>query len=237
MMSGRAQNRTDMDAGAIEVSAALARHGFAVLAFDARGTGESQPAPISMGYFEQRDVLGAIDFLKSGMLPYPALGHPRLIAGWGISSGATALLLAAAQESAIRAVVSDTSNADAAALLERRFVADYGLPGFLVPGGLVAAHVLYGIDFYAIHPLDAVVRIAPRPILFIQGDADPWVPRADFQALVTAARSAPHAQVQTWLVPGVHEHAQAFHVAGETYSNRVITFFETVLGQDAARAA
>lgn len=237
MIGGRGENRTDMDAGAITLSATLAHHGFAVLAFDARGTGVSQPEPLTMGYFEQRDVLGAVDFLKNGSLPYPDLGRPRIIAGWGVSSGATSMLYAAAQEPAIRAVVSDTSNADAAALLERRFVADYGLPGFVVPGGLVAARLLYGVDFFAIHAGDIVGRISPRPLLFIQGDADPWVPRSDFETLVTAAQSAPDAHVQTWIVPGVHEHAQAFHVAGDTYSNRVIQFFATALGPDASHPA
>src|SRR5438874_9913511 len=44
-------------------------HGLAVLAFDMRGAGESTPAPLSMGTLEQRDVLGAVDFLRSGPIP------------------------------------------------------------------------------------------------------------------------------------------------------------------------
>jgi hypothetical protein len=75
------KNRTDPSAGVLEFSVALARHGFAVLALDLRGMGESQPAPLSMGYYEQRDVLGAVDFIQHGAWPYPALSRPRVIGG------------------------------------------------------------------------------------------------------------------------------------------------------------
>jgi uncharacterized protein len=65
----------------LDFSAALARAGFAVRAYDTRGTGASDPAPDSLGSFERRDVLGAVDFLRSGPMPYPALGRPRVIGG------------------------------------------------------------------------------------------------------------------------------------------------------------
>jgi pimeloyl-ACP methyl ester carboxylesterase len=106
MLHGVHSNRAALEAGLLDLSGALARRGFAVLAFDMRGQGQSAPAPISMGYFEQYDVLGAVDFLRSGPLPYPELGRPRAIGGWGISMGGSAMLLAAAREPAIRAVIA-----------------------------------------------------------------------------------------------------------------------------------
>src|SRR6266566_2396358 len=106
---GTRANRADKAAGLLKLTGEFARHGFAVLAFDMRGTGQSTPAPLSLGYFEQRDVLGAVDFLRSGPIPYPELGRPHIIAGWGVSMGAATLLLAAAQEPAIRAVISDSA--------------------------------------------------------------------------------------------------------------------------------
>ena len=85
MVHGTRTNRADKDAGLLKLSGELARHGFAILAFDMRGTGESPAAPLSLGYFEQRDVLGAVDFLRSGPLAYPDLGRPRIIGSWGVS--------------------------------------------------------------------------------------------------------------------------------------------------------
>jgi pimeloyl-ACP methyl ester carboxylesterase len=72
VVHGTRTNREDNDpvngVRILDWSADLARHGFAVLAFDMRGMGQSPPAPLSLGYFEQRDVLGAVDYLRSGPL-------------------------------------------------------------------------------------------------------------------------------------------------------------------------
>ena len=132
MVHGNRTNRADKDVGLLNLSGDLARHGFAILAFDMRGTGESPPAPLSLGYFEQRDVLGAVDYLRSGPVPYPALGRTHIIGGWGVSMGAATLLMAAAQAPAIRAVVSDCAYADIIPILEREVPKGGHLPPMLL---------------------------------------------------------------------------------------------------------
>jgi len=231
LVHGTRTNRADKDAGLLNLSGEFARHGFAVLAFDMRGTGESSPAPLSLGYFEQRDVLGAVDFLRSGPIPYSELGRPRTIAGWGVSMGAATLLLAAAQEPAIRAVISDCAYADIIPILEREIPKRGHLPPMFTPGGILAASALYGIDYYAVRPVDIVARIAPRPIFFIHGTADTYVPYANMEILAAAARTAPTASIQTWSVPGA-EHAQSFNTHTQEYIARVIAFYTNALGPD-----
>jgi fermentation-respiration switch protein FrsA (DUF1100 family) len=228
---GTRANRADKAAGLLKLTGEFARHGFAVLAFDMRGTGESPPAPLSLGYFEQRDVLGAVDFLRSGPIPYPDLGRPRIIAGWGVSMGAATLLLAAAQEPAIRAVISDSAYAEIISILEREIPKGGHLPPMFTPGALLAANALYGIDYYAVRPVDVVARIAPRPIYFIHGTADTYVPHVNMDLLAAAARTAPNASVQTWLVPGAR-HAQSFNTHTQEYITRVIAFYTNALGPD-----
>ena len=234
VVHGAQQNRTDPAAGLLDLSADFAHSGFAVLAFDMRGHGQSQPAPFSLGYFEQRDVLGAVDFLRSGPLPYPDLGRPRVIGGWGVSMGAISLLLAAGQEPAIKAIVADSAYPDIAPILERE-IPKAGAPAPFTPGGLLSAWVLYGINFYDVRPIDVVAHIAPRPIFFIQGGADTFNPPSNLGVLTAAAQAAPNASVQSWLVPGA-AHAQAFHVAGSDYVNRVVSFFTSALGPDTGAA-
>jgi pimeloyl-ACP methyl ester carboxylesterase len=236
MVHGSRQNRTDPAAGALALSAQFARHGFAVLAFDMRGMGVSPPAPFSLGYFEQRDVLGAVDFLCSGLLPYPELGRTHAIGGWGISMGAATLLLAAAREPAIQAVVSDSAYAAISPILEREVPKSASLPPLFTPGALLAAHALYGMDFYAVRPVDIVASIAPRPIFFLHGDGDDYMPPPNMGLLVDTARTASNAQVQSWLCPGVKHHAQCFHVEGAAYVTRLVTFFTAALGPDAGGA-
>jgi uncharacterized protein len=231
VVHGTWKNRSDPDAGVLELSAALARRGFAVLAFDMRGHGESAPAPLSMGIQEQRDVLGAVDFLQRGRLPYPELRRPRIIAGWGVSLGGASLLFAAAREPAIRAVVSDCAYADVTPIFEREIPMRGGLPPMFTPGAFVMGRVLYGVDYYAARPVDVIARIAPRPLLLIHGSADDYIPPSNMDQLYAAASGAPGAHVQEWLVPGA-KHAQSFHTMGAQYVDRVVAFYTAALGSD-----
>src|SRR6266704_2945998 len=118
MVHGNRTNRADKVAGLLKLSVAFAQHGFAVLAFDMRGTGESPPAPLSLG--------------------------------------ATTLLLAAAKEPAIRAVVSDCGYPEFVSILEREIPKGGHLPALFTPGAPLATQALYGIDFYAVRPVDIV---------------------------------------------------------------------------------
>jgi fermentation-respiration switch protein FrsA (DUF1100 family) len=231
---GTRQNRESPGDHLLELTAALARHGLGVLSFDMRGMGESPPAPLSMGALEQRDVLGAVDFLRRGTPPMPELGRPRIIGGLGISMGAATVLLAASQEPAIAAVVSDSAYAEVVPILEReitkRSVAPLGrVPGVFAPSALVMARLLYGVDFFAARPVATVARIAPRPLFLIHGTADDYVPISNFLELNAAATSGQDAHVTTWIVPNAR-HAQAFKKTGAEYVTRVVAFFDAALG-------
>jgi fermentation-respiration switch protein FrsA (DUF1100 family) len=231
VVHGNVANRADRSVGLLNLSGELAHHGFAVLAFDVRGNGESPAAPRSFGLYEQRDVLGALDFLRSGSLPYPELGRPRAIAGWGLSMGGSALILAAAHEPAISAIVSDSTAADYIPILEREIPKAANLPAFFTPGVLLAVRVIYGIDFYAVRPVDVVAQLAPRPLFFIHGGADSFVSPSNMDKLAAAARAAPGAHVQTWLVPGA-THSQSYNTQPQEYVSRVVSFYTAALGPD-----
>jgi len=232
---GKHQNRTDPDAGLLDLSGALARDGFAVLAFDMRSNGESAPAVIGFGLDEQNDVLGAVDFLRQGSIPYPELGRPRLIGGLGISMGAAALVMAAAKEPAIKALVADSAPTAYAPVIERDLPEESGLPAMFTPGVIFAARVMFGMDYYAARPVDYIASIAPRPLFLIQGAKDDIIPPSDLAALTKAATVPANARVTSWLVPGA-KHAQAYHVAGQTYVNRVVVFYTDALGLDTSQA-
>jgi uncharacterized protein len=233
---GAWQNRTDPALGLLELCCALARAGFAVLTFDMRGHGESQVAPFSLGDHEQRDVLGAVDLLREGALPYPELARPEWIGGYGISMGANALLYAAAREPAIRAVVADSAYAEMAPIIEREMPLRSHLPRWFTPSILRAARLLYGVDVAAVRPAEVVAAIAPRPLLFIQGGADAMNPAVSLTNLARAAGSAPQARVVSWRVPNV-PHAQAFHQETEAYVSLLIAFFRRSVDHDISLAA
>lgn len=231
VLHGNVTNRADPGAGILRFSSDLAHRGFAILAFDFRGAGESADAPRSLSYLEQHDALGAVDFLRSGTLPYPELGRPHAIAGWGLSLGGATLIRAASQEPAIQAIVSDCAFADALPILEREIPKGGHLPAAFTPGGLVAYQALYGVNFYDDRPVDVIASIAPRPILLIHGTADDYTVPSNMATLAAAARSAPNANVQTWLVPGA-KHAQSYNVEGKVYVDRIVAFYTAALGPD-----
>ena len=79
--------------------------------------------------------------------------------------------------------------------------------------------------------MDVIANIAPRPLLLIHGSADVYIPPSNVEALTVAARTAPGANVQTWLVPGAG-HAQSFNLLGTQYVARVVTFYTAALGAD-----
>lgn len=231
VVHGNQANQADQSVGLLKLSGAFARHSFAVLAFDVRGNGQSPAAPRSFGYFEQRDVLGAVDFLRAGSLPYTALGRPRAIAGYGLSMGGSALILAAAHEPAMRAVVADSTAADYLPILEREVPKASYLPPLFTPGAVLAARALYGIDFSAVRPVDVMAQLVTPPLFFIQGGADSFVLPSNMSLLAAAARTAPGAHIQTWLVPGA-THPQAYNTQPQEYVNRVMAFYAAALGPD-----
>ena len=67
----------------------------------------------------------------------------------------------------------------------------------------------------------ALARIAPRPILFIHGDADTRIPVAHGYRLKAASRNPVD---ELWVVPGA-DHVQAFSVQPDAYAAKVLQFF------------
>ena len=80
--------------------------GYAVLAFDARGHGQSQGETNALGWSGARDLAGAVSFLKRE----PGV-DPRRIAALGLSMGAEEALRAAASGVPLSAIVADGAGA------------------------------------------------------------------------------------------------------------------------------
>ena len=80
----------------------LVRHGYGVLLFDRRGEGESEGDPNLFGWQGERDVHGAVAFLQRR----PDV-DPQRIGAIGLSVGGEMLIEAAAESSALKAIVSE----------------------------------------------------------------------------------------------------------------------------------
>ena len=205
--------------GNLTIAASLARAGYGVLLFDLAGHGESGFRRFSLGLHESRDVLGAVR--------YVAARGTRCISGLGFSTGAVALLDAAAGEPAVAAVVADSAWADTDRLLDEQLPSESRLPGAFTPAVLGMADLLFGLDPDGIRPVEDVARIAPRPVLLVNGSSDDLVPVREARALAAAAPGS----TELWLVPDA-EHVAAHTDRPEEYMARLLRFLERALSTE-----
>ncbi len=185
--------------------------------FDLRGHGESDGNRMSAGYYEKRDLLGAVDYMKGRGL--------ERIGVLGFSMGAATALMATAEDDDIDAVVADSSFADLKDMMEPEFSKRTKFPKFFLPPLLFMVKIMYGVDFSAVKPIESVSEIAPRPIFFIHGELDEVVPLEHAYRLQQASQNP---QNQLWVVPQAG-HVRAYVTHPEEFMNKVTSFFDAVL--------
>ena len=217
MVHGGEQHRADPSMGMLDIASGLVEHGYNVLMFDLRGHGESDRNRMSAGYYEKRDLLGAVDYMKGRGLEH--------IGVLGFSMGAATALMATPEGNDIDAVVADSSFADLKDMMEPEFSKRTKFPKFFLPTLLFVVKIMYGVDFNAIKPIELVSEIAPRPILFIHGELDETVPLEHAYRLQQASQNP---QNQLWVVPETG-HVSSYVDHPEEYMNKITTFFDGVL--------
>ena len=195
---------------------ALHAAGFNVLMFDFRAHGRSDGHVSTIGYLERQDVLGAVDFVRSKDI--------NRIALLGFSMGGIVAMLTAPICPDVRAVISDGGPARMRTALTV-WAWERGVPrplgAMLAWLALAVTSLRVGANQFHYEPVRWVGRITPRPILFIHGERDQYIPPADFDALV-AATNEPK---EIWRVPEAG-HRTVDQVYPDEYRRRVVEFFE-----------
>jgi uncharacterized protein len=197
----------------------LARHGYGVLLFDRRGEGRSEGSPNGFGWGGKADVKAAIAFLARR----PDVRDGR-IGGIGLSVGGEMMLEAAAETTALKAVVSEGAGARAFSEDMDEDVGGAGRVPSAVFSAVKTASVAVFSDSAPPENLKHLVgRIAPRPLLLIAA------PRSghgeELNRGYVAAAGEPKA---LWEIP------ESRHVGGIAarpveYERRVVGFFDAAL--------
>lgn len=136
--------------------------------------------------------------------------------------GGAVAVLAAVQFSAIRAVAVDSAYADPAKAIARSQWLTYHIPR--IPLGQLCiwgTELRLGCRLRTVSPIRVVRRLAPRPLLVIHGMQDLGIPPEEGKALFEMAGQPK----ELWLVPGA-DHVSSFYLNPETYSQRVLGFFQ-----------
>jgi pimeloyl-ACP methyl ester carboxylesterase len=192
----------------------LWREGNNVLLFDYHGHGDGWGAPVTLGFREINDFLGALDYAQQRV--------PGAIMGvLGYSMGAAVAIMGAARRPEVCAVVADSSFAThwgVVAYNVKRVVRLPATPFVFLADRLMAWRA--GYRFREVEPLRDVTRIAPRPLLLIHGLEDTTISPLDSQRLFEAAGDPK----ELWLVDGM-EHCCAYFKDRGVYCERVAAFF------------
>ena len=197
----------------------LARHGYGVLLFDRRGEGASDGDGNLFGWGGDRDVLAAIDFLKSR----PEV-DPDRIGGIGQSVGAELMLQTAAETDELAAVVSDGAGTRwfAEEMEEFHGVDKWlGLPLLAVKTASVAV-------FSNTAPPPKLTDLVPRieqPVFFI------YAPDGGVESMNPTYYDLAQGPKTIWAVPGVR-HMGGFDAHPKEYERRVVSFFDRALRKD-----
>lgn len=197
----------------------LAAEGYAVLAIDFRGHGQSTARERSFGLFESRDAAAALTWLKNrqGGAPVAAvgvsLGGASCLLGDDGPLGADALVLQAVYPDIRRAIRNRL-----AALLPA-VLADLFEP-------LLSFQSLPRFGFWPdrLSPVTAI-RTYRGPVLVIGGEADNLTPRAETQSIFDAAPGPK----DLWFAEGA-DHMQASSLSSDAYRQRLLAFLHRWIG-------
>lgn len=195
-----------------EIHAMFASNGYGVLAWDARAHGASGGDFTTLGYYERFDVAAALAYAQA----QPGVDK---VVMWGQSMGGATAILAAAEQPGIEAVIVDSAFTTLAETIHTAVPIAVFRP-FIRP----MAEAETGISIDLVRPIDAIARIAPRPVFIIHGAADTVVPPESGPRLYAAA-GEPKA---LWVIPGA-PHVGGFKLDPALYGTRVMSFLADAL--------
>jgi dienelactone hydrolase len=203
----------------LDHAAVLARHGYGVLLFDARGHGRSGGRAMDLGWYGDRDVDGAVSFL----LTRPEVDGSRL-AAVGMSMGGEEALGAAAADPRIRAVVAEGATNRVAA--DWAFLpTTYGVRGRVQQGVNTLTYAVTDLLTAARPPITlraAATAMAPRPVLLIAAGDRP----DEGHAARHIQRGNPAVQVWEAAHTG---HTRALHTHPDDWLRRVTAFLSAAM--------
>lgn len=206
-------------AAVVDQAAVLVRHGYGVLLVDPRGMGTSDGEAMNLGWYGERDVTAAIDWLvdEAGI-------EPVHIGALGESMGGEQVLGALAVDDRLQAVVAEGATgrvADDTAWLPDAF----GIRGSFQHAVDHLTTALTDVLTGAPRPgtLHDAIASAERPVLLIvAGEVD------DEQRAAEYLRGAAPEWVEQWIVPGA-AHTDGLDVRPAAWEERVVDFFDAAL--------
>ncbi|GIP32856.1 alpha/beta hydrolase [Paenibacillus sp. J2TS4] len=215
---GYSVNRLQDNVPALLLARSLNEAGYPVVLFDFRNSGESEGSVTSVGQLEKDDLLGAVDWVKSN--------HPGRIGVVGFSMGASAAIMAAAEEEAIAGVVADSPFNHLTEYLKENLSIWSDLPHFpFTKLILLLLPRITGLDPDQVDVVSATDRVYPRPILFIHSTDDDKTPCIHSEKMWEKHPD----RFELWK-PAGGGHVGSYPYDPKEYTRRVISFLDALQG-------
>lgn len=214
---GYGENRLNNGVPILPIARHLVDTGYNVLMFDFRGNGESEGNLTSVGQYEVRDLLGAVDYIAT----QPGLNQQIIL--FGFSMGASTAIMAGSREPLVAAVIADSPFADLKAYLGENMSVWSGLPSFPFNRAFfIVTPLMTGLNLGSVSPQGEIPLMNGRPLLLIHGDQDVDIPMANSESLL---RAYPEAKLIRF--PG-GTHVKNYQTRPELYLEIVDTFLDSV---------
>lgn len=215
--------------------------GYDVFAYEPRNQGDSEKDPTydPLQWVTDKDLgdaRAAVRYLKAR-----PDADPRGLGVFGVSKGGSLGLLLAAEDAAVRCVVTDGAYATYTTVVPfmRRFVTIYSrhkriqkwLPdvfyGFIGWSGIRRVAAKRKVTFPW---LERAAKRVTQPVLMIHGGGDTYI-KPEMARTVFLKLATPLEDKDFWLVSKA-KHNQAPLVAPHEYPRRLVQFFDTYLGDN-----
>ena len=197
---------------------AVHQAGFNILAFDLRNQGKSAKSFSTMGYFEKRDVIRALDYLQQQK-------QIESIGIFGTSMGAATSIMAMVDDSRIAAGVFEAGWANLDDLYSEIIEQHMGLPSYpLLPLTTWMLEQRTGMEMAKLNPEDMLADIAPRPVFIIHCSGDNLIGFSHGERNYAAAKKPK----EFWKSP-CQMHARARQSDPEYIEQRVTNYFTKYL--------
>ena len=219
---GRGQNRIASSFHPDRSAPLFLARGWDVLLFDLRGHGESEGDRYSLGQYEPRDIVAAVDFAaKKGGI------DRKRVAVIGESLGGGSAIMTVGLDPTIGPVVTDSAYADGYTVVSEVGTNYTGLPSWFTPGIMLTSKIFFGLDVASVRPAEVVRAHPERAWLFIQCDADKTVYPHHGADLKNASANA---DTELWVVPGC-DHVKAFTTDPDEWAQHVFAFLDRELAK------
>ena len=186
------------------------------LAIDFRGHGESDPSLTSIGFYESRDAIAAMQFVRE-----KGAGDPVL---WGTSMGAVSALLAAARDGSAAGIIADAPFDTYRNTVLHHAKLFYGLSEF--PLITLAMPMIESRARFRVAEVDCL-RAAEQiqaPMLLLAGEEDARMPPTMVRTIYDRAAGPK----EFWVIPGEGHENRGF---GQEFRDKVAGFLSRVKGE------